>query len=191
MARRKTKRAHKRRVHKKRKHSKAVSRRSGMGKSSSTRFSIDSVGKMIASSLALRFGSGLAFWLLRRQGMMTPKTKILVPGVAAFLAAKGIIPKMDGFLPMAVDQTVLATVENFTFLRDLADFRFLDKKPAGVQPTAGYTPRTYAQTRAAIRNMHNMSGLTVSTRPRVFSGYAVSDRPRTFSGTRTYRQNLN
>lgn len=111
-------------------------------------FHLDSVGKMIFSSAALRFGSGLAYWGLRKAGVNSPKVKIAIPAVAALASAKGFLPYMEGFLPMAVDQATNATIENVGFLKDIFDLRFMDKKPAS--QVAGYTPRTAAETARLI-----------------------------------------
>jgi len=113
-----------------------------------TGFHLDTIGKMIFSSAALRFGSGLAYWGLRKAGVNSPKIKIAVPVVAAVASAKGLLPHMEGFMPMAIDQAVNATIENVAFVKDIFDLKFMDKKPAA--PTAGYTPRTAAETARLI-----------------------------------------
>lgn len=145
MAKRKTKKKHKAKSHKAKSHKAKPKGRAPK----SAGVSLDSVPKIMFSSAILRFGSGFAYWGIRKFGYDSPKIKIAVPAAAAFAYAKGLLPKMEGFYPLAIGQATDATIENVKFLKDIFDLKFLDKKPTAL-PTAGMTPRSAAETARLI-----------------------------------------
>jgi hypothetical protein len=151
MARKKRRRIHKKRMH----HTKAkhrARRRSGFSKSSSGSLSIDSLKKTALASAVLRLVSGAGFYFLKKQGLDSGKTRMILPAVVAFAASKKWIP-IEGLAPLAISQTVNAVIDNFDFLKNIFDLKMLDSasKPA---PTAGLNARTFAETRNALSNMH-------------------------------------
>jgi len=128
------------------------------------------IGSMILTAAALRAFSGLAFWGARKaveqDNKKTPaqvddllsKIKIAVPLSVAFLNEKKMIPvRLDGLTEMAVNQTVMQTVETFSSLKDIFDFRFMDKKGMGA-----LTPRTAAETARLLSGMAYSRGELVS-----------------------------
>lgn len=115
-----------------------------------SRFNLDTVTKMALSAGALRLLGGTAYYFARKQGVYTPKVRIIVPAAAAWASAKGYLPKMEGFTAMAVGQAVDATIDTVQTLKDVFDLKFLDK-PAAPKPTAGMSPRSYIETARQIQ----------------------------------------
>lgn len=88
-------------------------------------------GALLASA-AMRFISGGVAYVAKTQnlGQELPKVKMIAPLIIAYLAKNNIIP-MPGLFPAAIQSFVDAGVDNTKFLKDIADFRFMDSKPAG------------------------------------------------------------
>lgn len=162
MAKKEHKIKHKTKTHKK----KHKARAKGRKPSSGSGMSLDSIPKIVFSSAILRFGSGLAYFGIRKLGYDSPKIKIAIPAAAAFAYAKGFIPRMEGFYPIAIGQATDATIENVKFLKDIFDLKFMDKKPA--LPTAGMTPRSAAET-ARLIAANARQGLVWNKRGLVFT----------------------
>ncbi len=132
-------------------------KRRARSRSGSKSFTMDTAGKLAVSSMALRLTQGAAFYFARKQGMTSPKVRIIVPAALWFASAKGYIPHMDGLTAMAADQTVNAVIDTTPTIKDLFDLRFLDK-PKAVAGFGQMTPRSFIETSRQIAEPMPLSG---------------------------------
>lgn len=91
-------------------------------------------GALVASA-AMRFISGGVAYMAKSQnmGQELPKVKMIAPLLIAYLAKNNIIP-MPGLFPAAVQAFVDAAIDNTKVLKDIADFKFMESKPATGKP---------------------------------------------------------
>ena len=96
---------------------------------------------LLASGI-MRLASGGVAYIAQSQnmGQELPKIKIAVPFTVAVLAYNDIIPSPDMF-PAGVQGFVDAAVDNTQFLKDIFDFKFLQKKPAAASGPLRVVPQ--------------------------------------------------
>lgn len=84
-------------------------------------------GALLASGI-MRLTQGAVGYFARTQnkGEDLPKIKMIVPGAIALAASNGLIP-VSGMFPAAVQALVDAAVDNTDFLKNIFDFKFMDK----------------------------------------------------------------
>lgn len=184
MARRKTK---KRKPHsKKKKHAKkrggavTVGTRSGPVTHYSAKTPLDSWKSAVMASALMRAGSGLLYYLMRSQKIDIPHVQTVVPATVAVLANNGIIP-VPALFPVAVDQAVNTMINTSKTLRDIFEFRFMDKQTP--KPVAGPTPqnmtvRQLARTRALLPESSTYRSGRVTTNAMNRTGMPGNDYQR-------------
>lgn len=96
---------------------------------------------LLASGI-MRLASGGVAYIAQSQnmGQELPKIKVAVPLAVAVLSYNDIIPSPDMF-PAAVQGLVDAAVDNTQILKDIFDFKFLQKKPAAASGPLRQVPQ--------------------------------------------------
>lgn len=145
----KAKKKHKKRTAKKRGglivgkksgHRRKAKKRSGIGNA------FDTFKGAFLAAAAMRAGSGFVGYIARtnNMGQDLPKMKIAFPAAVLGLSWGGVIQSRDIFVA-STQATVDAIVDNTQIVKDVFDFKWLDKKPAGPKPDKGLTIRQLAQ----------------------------------------------
>lgn len=142
---------------------------------------IDSWKSAILSSALMRAGSGLFYYFTRTQKIDIPHVQTIIPATVAVLANNGIIP-IPGLFPVAVDQAVNTMINTSKTLRDIFEFKFMDKQ-SGPKPVAGPTPqnmtvRQLARTRAILPETSSYRSGRVSINAMNRTGMPSSDYQR-------------
>lgn len=147
---------------------KSARRRSGY------RDPFQTLGSGFLTSGIIRAASGFAGYIAKSNNMGNelPKVKILVPAAITAGAYMGVLPAP--YLPAAIQATTDALVDNTEFLKDIFDFRFMDKLASKKGLRVKQIPQQFPELMARsgqVRQYDQGSPITAIMDSRMNGGY--------------------